>query len=191
MKGANITLWILALPLLWCASAFAATVYKTVDEQGRVTFSDTPPTTNITVETVVIDAPQPLSSGLAEKRLEEMRVTTDRMVADRMARERHRAELRSLEQDRLRQSEQWAAERNSSVTVTNGSVPFFVPVRRPGHFPGRPSGRPPVRPDHPLVRPPLRPPTRPMPPAARPLPADYPASLIRRSYDPKVQAAFQ
>jgi len=177
--------WLPAVALLLCTSAFATTVYKTVNVKGVVNFSDTPPPHDIVVETVVIEVPGPLSSELTEQRLEDMRDTTDRMVADRMAREKHRAELRSLEleQSTLQHTQQ-TADYYDTTTVYNGYAPY--PVRRQWRQPRYPA-------QHPIARPPLLHPDRPaVPPTVRPLPGnDYPASLIRRHYDPKVRAALR
>jgi hypothetical protein len=52
--------WLPALVLLCCLPAGAATVYRTVDEHGVVSFSDTRPAGDTAVETMVINAPAPL-----------------------------------------------------------------------------------------------------------------------------------
>ena len=74
------------LCLLACMHGVAATVYKSVDENGVVTFSDTPPDTD-TAEEVQINVQEGLSPEESAARLEEMRETTDRMAADRCERE--------------------------------------------------------------------------------------------------------
>jgi hypothetical protein len=180
MYLSNITIWLPALSLALCTSALAATVYKTVDDKGVVSFSDTLPAANLVVETVVIEEQIPPSSELTEQRLEDMRETTDRMVADRMAREKHRAELRTLDLQRSAlQAQQQTPDYYDTTTVYNGYAPY--PVRR--------QWRRPNYPQHPI--PPLLHPA-PVLPGATPLPGnDYPASLIRKGYDPKVRAAFQ
>ena len=176
--------WLPALSLLWCLPGFAATVYKSVDENGVVVFSDTRPAEDIAVETIVIEAPAPLQSEQDQQRLRDMRETTDRMVADRMAREKHRAEMEQLQaQTDALQSSQELTDYHESSTVYPGYYNF--PIRRAWR-PYRP------RPKHPITRPPLRPPLQNRPPAVRPLPGnDYPASLIRKSYDPKVRETLR
>ena len=80
--------------LLYCTTSQAATVYKTVDEDGVVSFSDTKPISEEPVETLKINAQAPPVSAEEKQRLEDMRETTDRMAADRMARDKQRADLR-------------------------------------------------------------------------------------------------
>jgi len=88
----------LALLLLVVAvSTLAATVYKTVDAKGVVTYSDTPPVGEVEVETLEIDVQAAAPSQGAQEQLESMRETTDRMVADRQQREKHRAQMRNLQ----------------------------------------------------------------------------------------------
>lgn len=162
-------------------AAAATTVYRTVDDKGVVSFSDTPPDHGVPVETVELVTPAPQPDALQQERLEEMRATTDRMAADRMAREKHRAELRRLD-----------AEAEAATPPAPEQSPQYADDNF-GYwgYPGRyPAWRPhPQRPEHPVARPPLRP----VPPQLRPQPHynEYPASLIRRHYDPKVRAAFR
>ena len=178
------------LLLLAAAPAPAATVYKTVDAKGVVTYSDTPPAGEIEVETLVIDVQSaPPSEGVQEQ-LEAMRETTDRMVADRQQRERHRADMRKLQSESRPQVIDNTAPAGYDGTYT-GYYPYNYPYPvyrpRPGHRPGyRPDG------GH-WPRPPLRP----LPPVHIPAEDiispgyDYPASLIRRSYSPGARAAFE
>jgi hypothetical protein len=169
--------WLSALSLLCCLPGFAETVYKSVDDSGAVSFSDTRPTGDILVETVVIEVPASPSSDLTEQRLEDMRETTDRMAADRMAREKHRVELRQLDAQKYAQkSSQDLTEYYDTTTTYSGYYPY--PARRAWRRPNRPA--------HPIARPPL------LSPTPHRLPKhDYPASLIRKSYDPKVRAALR
>lgn len=171
--------WSSALLLLCSLPSFADTVYKSVDDNGAVSFSDTRPAGDILVETVVIDVPPRPSSDVTEQRLEDMRETTDRMAADRMAREKHRAELRQLDAQQYAQtSSQDLTEYYDTTTTYTGYYPYRYPTRR--------ALRRPHRPVHPIARPPL------LTPTPQPLPGhDYPASLIRKSYDPKVRAALR
>lgn len=159
----------------------AATVYKTVDDNGVVSYSDTPPAEGVVTETLVIDVQDPQLTETEQQRIEDMRATTDRMVADREAREKHRAELREQQAERQR------AAQPDYVVVESDPYPFYYPypVRRPGW------NRP--RPGHPIARPPLRPPGHVRPPTAVPYSSghDYPASLIRKGYNPQARAAFE
>ncbi len=172
--------WLPALALLCSLPAFTATVYKTIDENGVVSFSDIKPTQEILVETVVIDDRAAAPGGQEQQRLQDMRETTDRMVADRMAREKHRAELRQLEAKKVSQQPAQVASdyyEDAPMYPDYYNYPIRRPWRPPHHHP---------RPEHPVAHPPLR------PHGIRPLPGnDYPASLIRKSYDPKVREAFR
>jgi len=181
---------VLGLALLGSAlPASAATVYKTVGENGVVTYSDKPPAAEVEVETLVIDVQTPELSEPAQQQLEALRETTDRMVADRQQREKHRAEMRKLqvESEPRTQVIDYAAPFGYGG-IYGGYYPY--PVYRPGSG-HRPGGGYRPRPENPIARPPLRPPAQ--------LPArgiispgyDYPASLIRRGYSPEVRAAFE
>lgn len=174
-------IWVPLLSLVFCLPGTAATVYKSVDENGVVVFSDSPPAEDVAVETLVIDAQAPQQSPLKQQRLEEMRETTDRMVADRMAREKHRAEIEKLQAETQAElSAQEFPDYYESSTVYSGYYGF--PSRRYWRHPNKP------RPIQPIVRPPLQ--NRPV--GVRPLPGNnYPASLIRKSYDPKVRETFR
>jgi Domain of unknown function (DUF4124) len=134
-----------------------ATVYKTVDEQGVVSFSDTPPADAADAEKLQIDTPVPQPTGEYEKNLEAMRETTDRMAEDRRAREKHRAEMRELaarsgSQGQAAQPAQYDHYLPSYSYSSSGHY-------RPGRPPWRPGYRP--KPEHPIARPPHRPVQRP------------------------------
>ena len=91
---------VLVVPLVFLIPALAmaesAVVYKSVDEQGVVSFSDVPPENSGAVEQLEINATQANSTGEYLENFEAMRETTDRMAEDRRAREKHRAEMREL-----------------------------------------------------------------------------------------------
>ncbi|MFV8817061.1 DUF4124 domain-containing protein [Haliea sp. E17] len=80
------------------ADSQQTTVYRSVDERGVVTFSDTPPEDTAQAETLTLRVNSPDVDPDAQQRLEAMRETTDRMAADRREREKHRAEIRELSQ---------------------------------------------------------------------------------------------
>ncbi len=152
---------VLPFAVLCALPAMAETVYRSVDENGVVTFSDTLPSGDRTVESITIDTPQPQSPEAARQRLEDMRETTDRMAADRREREKHRAEMREL-QARNQQPAQpdyaptyddyYPAYSGTRVVRRDyyGGTPWRPGHVRPGH-----GLRP--RPEHPIARPPLRP----------------------------------
>jgi len=176
---ALVALW---LSVFWSGIALATTVYKTLDENGVVSYSDTPPVEEVPVETMVIDVQAPQLNETAQDQLEAMRETTDRMVADRQQREKHRAELRQQQaQSQAPPQVVQYTNPDSYTGISSGYYPY--PVYRPGHRP---------RPGHPSVRPPLRPHKPVQLPAQIISPGhNYPASLIRRGYSPPVRAAFE
>jgi hypothetical protein len=135
------------LTLLFSTAGQAATVYKTVDEDGVVSFSDTKPVSEEPVETLKINAQAPPVSAEEQQRLEDMRETTDRMAADRMAREKQRAEVRQ------QQAQTAPAQPDYTDYMGSGRNSDYYgyygyPVRRPVVRP---------RPVHPIARPPVRP----------------------------------
>ena len=136
------------------------TVYRTVNEDGVVTFSDQPPDTDVPVETLTIDTPATQPTDDYSHNLEAMRETTDRMVEDRRAREKHRAEMRELaartaepKQPEHRQPDE------SDYSPATYSRSYRREYRPPWYWQGH---RP--RPQPPIARPPLRP--RPLPSGA-------------------------
>ena len=152
--------WISLLLVLLTYSAVThgqATVYKTVDEHGVVTFSDTPPADPGSAERMQIDTPPPSSTGEYEENLAAMRETTDRMAADRREREKHRAQMREL-QARTRAYQ--PPEANEPEYDDYSYVTGYPGHRRGGYYrPGRPPWRPGYRPrpEHPIAQPPYRP----------------------------------
>ncbi len=154
---------------LVCANlASATTVYRTVSADGTVSFSDSPPADGSEAQALEIDTPKVQPDALQKERLEEMRDTTDRMAADRMAREKHRAELRKLQRE-----EQYAGTPPNTDNVSYSTPDYYY--RRYWNSPG-------YRPLPPHTRPPVRP---------LPSAGNYPASLIRRHYQPPVRRAFE
>lgn len=137
--------------LVW---AQGQTVYKSVDEDGNVTFSDSPPADAKETQELQVNVPDPQPTGEQQQALEDMRETTDRMAADRREREKHRAEMKELN------------ARNSAVTSTGSGQSnseydgYYPPVPgygvRSGYYygPHRPGYKP--KPEHPIVRPPLQ-----------------------------------
>jgi hypothetical protein len=185
------------MALLYCLPGLAATVYKTVDEDGVANFTDIKPAGEAPVETLVIDARTPQVSDAERQRLRDMRDSTDRMASDRMAREKHRAELRQLQaQTPARQQPQYQYPEDYSPRYLGYSSGYSGYYNYPARRPWRRKHRP--RPEHPIAGRPIA-----QPPLRRPAPGhssdirtslpgnNYPASLIRKSYDPKVRAAFR
>lgn len=191
----------LAACLFLSAHAAGTTVYKTVDENGVVTFSDAAPAGEASAEAINIDVVEPQLDETEQQRLEAMRETTDRMVEDRMAREKHRAEMRKLQaQEQAAQVDYPPYEPRyehyyPTTVITTHSRRHdgrFGLYYRGDNF-GAYYGSPP-RPQHPVARPPLRPgygkPHRPEPQQA-PVYNEYPASMVRKGYDPRVREVIE
>lgn len=169
MNTAARQLMTLTLATLLAGEATATTVYRTVDEHGAVSFSDTPPLqADIPAEELHIETTGSSDDSGTAERLEAMRETTERMIASRMARERHRAELRKL--DAETQLSRAAVDRDQEYDYYPEPV-YVGPYRR--HYA-----------DH-----------KPVPPIYRPRPeprrSSYPASLIRKHYNPQVRRVFE
>jgi uncharacterized iron-regulated membrane protein len=124
--------------LAFAGAAGSTTVYKSVDRNGVVEFSDTPPSEGGSVETFRIVVP---FSNAAEslQQLEAMRQTTDRMASDRQEREAQR------ELVRLRAAAKQAAARQKSAPREEVRyeyiylpAPIAPPWRQGHHAPRRP-----------------------------------------------------
>lgn len=133
--------------LLFCSVAgFATTVYKTVDENGAVSFSDKSSAEDAEVLKVSTPPPQAPEEYIAN--LEAMRETTDRMARDRREREKHRAELKEI-------AARDAAQQAQNQPIYTGYYPGYSGAYRyRGRPPYRPGFRP--KPEHPIAHPPLR-----------------------------------
>ena len=144
---------ILPVILLLCSTAaIAATVYKTVDENGVVSFSDIPPAGQEDAEILEIRPPVQHSPEEYLANLEAMRESTDRLAADRREREKHRAELKEIKAK--------TAAYETPVQPTYSGYRDYYPVYsrysgRRSHTPWRPGYQP--KPEHPIARPPMRP----------------------------------
>ncbi|MCZ6830848.1 MAG: DUF4124 domain-containing protein [Gammaproteobacteria bacterium] len=164
------------LPLLICLPCTAATVYKSVDARGRVTFSDSPPVQAVSVEKLVIEVQAAADPDLYLQRLAAMTEVTDKIAADRKQREQTRAQSRRWPQDHYSGGRPTVVQ--DGYTAGYSGYGRFSGVRgrhyRKGHYPS-----------HPIAHPPLLPARGPA------LVNQYPASLVRRSYSPQVAAIFQ
>lgn len=94
----------LFLSLACGAAAGATTVYRSVDSNGVVEFSDIPPPQGVSAETLQIVVPTSAPADSLQN-LEAMRQTTNRMAADRQEREAQRelVRLRAAAEARARQ----------------------------------------------------------------------------------------
>lgn len=163
--------------LLYCLPGHTTTVYKSVDESGVVSYSDSVPENNTLLEEVEFSEQDPPPNSDAQQRLEDMRETTDRMAADRMAREKHRAEMRELQAktDALREPQYTDYPDYPDYTTIYTGYPRYYPRRhRPGH----------VKPVHPIARPPLR-----RAHSQRSIHDNFPAPHIKPLFTPRTRGA--
>ncbi len=165
------------LLLLICLPCTAATVYKSVDARGRVTFSDSPPEQAVSVEKLVLDVQAAAAPELYLARMAAMTEVTDKIAAARIEREQTRLESRRWQENSYQQGQ---------PTVVQDA--YYSGYRSYAGAPRR-TYRKRHHPTHPIVHPPLRPARV----AARgpALVSQYPASIVRRSYSPRVAAVFQ
>ena len=132
--------------LLITEPAFAITVYKSIDANGKVTFSDQPPVIGTTAETIEIEDYTAPERTETEARLQAMRDTTDRLRDDRLAREQQR--------NPPQMPPPYVIYQQAPERIEETPTSYLVPVYRP---------RFPYRPPHPGHRPqpPLQPETLP------------------------------
>ena len=212
-SAATMAIWLVALSIGSAApGASGATVYKTVDENGRVTYSDQPPGDGEAVEVLNLQV-EPRSAEEIEgdlARIEAMRETTDRMAADRREREAARSRARAEAEAARTAAYQQAypdyyydnnyygsVSTSSRYSYSGWGGGIYVgpgigrprpPYLRPPH--GRPPhGRPPHgRPPH--VRPPFRPGHDGRDVAEPGFSYNAPANQIRRRYTGKAREVF-
>jgi hypothetical protein len=167
--------------LLMCLPCSAATVYKSVDLRGRVTFSDTPPAQAVSVETLEVQVQSAADPELYLRRMAVMSELTDKIAAARVQREQQRLASRKQRAEpgpgapAARQDVYYDGYYSGYYNSYYNS--YYNPVRRRHRlnpYPVHPAARAP--------HPPLRGPA---------LVNQYPASLVRRSYSPRVAAVFQ
>jgi hypothetical protein len=164
------------LPLLICLPCNAATVYKSVDARGRVTFSDTPPEQAVSVQILEVQAQTAHDPELYLQRMAVMTEVTDKIAAARLQREKLRLSAKSS--GRELGAGDFAVQGGAYYDNYNNnyaSSGYYNGVRRHHR----------KRPVHPIVYPP-----KPQLRGAAQV-NQYPASLVRRSYSPRVAAVFQ
>lgn len=200
---------ILASPLCVIAPAtLAATVYKTVDAEGRVTYSDQPPGEGEVAEVLDIQLPERNPSDVEDDlaRIEAMRETTDRMAADRREREAARAKARAeAEAARATAYQPDSPDYYYPDNYYGGSISTSSRYSYSGWRGGIYIGNGPVRPRPPYARPPHHRPPHGRPPNVRPpfrpgydnqdaaqpgFSYNAPANQIRRRYTGKAREVF-
>jgi hypothetical protein len=146
--------------LLFCLPCAAATIYKSMDARGRVTYSDQPPLASTVVEILEYSETAPTLAADDAARLVEMRETTDRMAADRREREASRTRIRE--------------QRVTTQIVQVQQEPYYYPVY--GRRLHRPIFRPPTHRRRSVGHSAIR--------------SQYPAKLIRQHYSGAAARVF-
>lgn len=82
--------WLLAVLALFSVAVYGTTVYKSVDAEGRVHYSDQPPAGNTAVEEIHLPDAPPVSVPDTTSLVEQMAATTARLKEDRLEREKER-----------------------------------------------------------------------------------------------------
>jgi len=148
MISVNRALFLLFVSL---PTSYADTIYKSVDENGHVTYSTTPPPESETSKPVDI-APPPSEERIkaAQQRQERNLKAAEMLDENRKKRDEITAEENRLKQEKQRQMrQQQEAETNNENQNYNG-YPYYYPRR----LPGRPA------PERPIIVPPVAAPTR-------------------------------
>jgi hypothetical protein len=126
----RLALLALALTFACTLQAASTVVYRSVDGNGVVSFSDTPPATDTPSRKLEIATPSGTSTRPYLQRLEAMRTTTDRMVRDRLKRERQRLQVRLARQ---RQALREAAAAPAVAPRPDPQVVIY-PLYPPPHY---------------------------------------------------------
>ena len=170
LRSLPLTLLLLLMPVSMLApmsSIQAQGVYKSVDADGNVVYSDAPPAdATVTEEVELPPGPSKEEIAEAQQRGRELQASVDKMVEERQKKEAAQAEKRRQMEERLREQEMedrlarpeelerrdqyrdWGAYYYRPYPPIWGGKPDHPD--RPG-IPGRPD-RPGI-PDHPIVNP--------------------------------------
>jgi hypothetical protein len=116
---------------LAASTSFADTIYKSIDKNGRVTYSTTPPTNSEKSKSVDIAAP-PSEERIkaAQERQERNKEAAGIMDENRKKRDEITAEENRLKREKQKQlQQQQQAEKNNE---NDGYGYPYIPGRRPG-----------------------------------------------------------
>jgi len=154
----TLTLPLLLALLMAHGTGNAQKVYRSVDPQGNVIYSDDPPANAAQVQTVDLP-PGPTEEQVkqAQELTREIKASADKLAGERMEREKIAAEKRRLEQERERAAEQDARiarlesmQRNRDYWDYGVYSPYYRPHRP---IIEHPIERPIQRPDGPSIQP--------------------------------------
>ena len=143
----------LFLCFLSAPNAFAENIYKSIDENGKVTYSSTPPSDSKKVTKVDIAAPPSAEDIEAAKQLQQQNIKTAGSFDEaRKERNKQTAEADRLKRERQRQSEQQNRAQQNNYNQGYG-YPYYPRRGYYGNRPTRPISRPKPGPRPPIARP--------------------------------------
>ena len=155
----KITTLLLFLGFFGATSAVAEDIYKSVDDNGKVTYSSTPPANTQEASKVEITPPPSAADIKAAKEQQERnQKTADMLDENRKQRGQATAEDNRLKRENQKQSQLQQDAENNNENRDYG-YPYY-----PGRYPagGRPIKPGPVKPRPAKPRPAIPRPTRPM-----------------------------
>lgn len=121
------------------ATALGQTIYRSVDDQGQVTFSDRPPSTAVEIAPVeVLPGPDAARVQAARERQEKVKAAADELAGDRARREQRLADQGRGAQIQAPSEPLVVEERSSSYPYHNRPNQNKPGQGRPGGTPGRP-----------------------------------------------------
>lgn len=143
---------VILLLLVWSLFAHAQTVYKTVDEEGRVSYSTTPPEDASAAEQLAPPPePSPEAVEAAKQRQQELEQAADRRREERQ---------QQLQAEAVQRAQTRVIQQQVVPYPVIGTSPVVGPYRSDSRRPGKRPGRQPS-PDRPVTLP--YPESRPLP----------------------------
>ena len=135
MMTRSITIMVVFLALI--STLHADTIYKSIDESGRISYSSTPPENDLDASEVSISPPPSDEQIKAAQELREQRIRTGEMLEEnRKKRDEAAAEANRLK----RENQQQNIQSNESTDDPHYGYPYI-----PGRNPGRPMILPPAQ----------------------------------------------
>lgn len=131
---------ILTFLLVYVASTHADTIYKSVDEQGNISYSASPPENDTATSTVNI-APQPSDEQIKAAQERHERNVQAGTLMDETRTQRNEI---AAEENRLKRERQQQLQQNDRTEESKNDQYYGYPYI-PGRNPGRPATMPPLQ----------------------------------------------
>ena len=124
--------------VLGMSVGYSDTIYKSIDEQGNVTYSSTPPDNAVKTKNIKLPKSQTDSaSGDQQRRQQNMQEVTDDLAKSRAEREKQRAEQQAKSAEKKKEQQKLDSDRDSDRRDVYGYPPN---ITRPPIRPRPPSG---------------------------------------------------